>query len=242
MVPQSRAPVILLTRPAPQSEQFAAAVRVRFPDCPVVLSPLLAPVYFAPPIPPRDWTAVIFTSRTAVQSVERNAAYGAALPKLAFCVGNGTAQAATELGLHAISADGTSEDLLTLIRDHAPGGPLLYLHGREMREDLAEMLNSAGIETVSLTTYAQEAVALSPEAILTLHSGAPVIAPIFSPRTGAILARQLPHPPSGLTLCIVAISSAVDGIAGAEMVVARQPTADAVLNAIANKLQSLCEP
>ena len=242
MATQSRAPVILLTRPAAQSERFAQDLRRRVADCPIIVSPLLVPVFVEPVIPSRDWAAVIFTSETAVESVQRNAAYAELLSIRAFCVGDRTAKVAEAAGFRVHSANGTSRELAALIVSEVIAGPLLYLHGRETRGGLGEALNSAGLETVSLVCYAQEECGLSDEAIAALKGEGAVIAPVFSPRTGEILRRQVEQIGGSRSLSVVAISAAVEGFAGVEVIVAAQPTAFDVMNAVESKLRSLAEP
>ena len=234
MVLQSHAPAILLTRPAAQSDRFAAALADRFVGVRIILSPLLTLQPIHPTLPDRIWTGVIFTSETAVLSARRIAADGCALPRLAFCVGDQTARTATAHGFDARSAQGDGLALLRLIQSHGITGPLLYLHGAEVRVDLTTLLNSAGIETVSAVVYAQTPEPLTPDAVMTLQCRDPVIAPLFSPRTGQILAQEYRRTGATAALHVVAISAAVAiDLPMAKVLVAKRPDAAAMLDALA---------
>jgi uroporphyrinogen-III synthase len=228
---------ILLTRPAAQSQRFADALRARVPGVVVVISPLIVPVFLTPDLQSRDWTGVIFSSETAVQAARRIAADGVALPKHAFCVGAQTAWTAREAGFDALSAEGDGHALLALVRAEATAGPLLYLCGREARFDLAKALSDGGIETVSAVVYAQNIQPLTAEATDLLQQDTAVLAPVFSPRTGTILAQELARIGAQARVHVVAISQA----AGAafppqDVTTALHPDAPAMLQAVTSRL------
>jgi len=243
MAAQSRNPVILLTRPAEQSLRFAEALREAVPGVRIVIAPLIEPEVVIPVLPQRIWQAVIFSSETAVAAARRIVADGQTLPRRAFCVGRQTAQRAIEAGFEAVSADGNGEDLFRLVAAQASVGPLLYLRGREARVDLAERLVLDGIETVSAVVYAQVEQALSAEAVETLHAGGAVVAAVFSPRTGALLAAELARIAPVAPVHVVAISTAAAGaFAKADVSVALTPDAPAMVRAIASRLSLLAPP
>jgi uroporphyrinogen-III synthase len=228
---------ILLTRPAAQSQRFAEALRVRVPDVVVVISPLIVPAFLTPDIPARDWTAVIFSSETAVQAARRIAADGGRLPSRAFCVGAQTARMAREAGFDAVSADGDGQALLALIQAQTPAGPLLHLCGRETRVDLAKMLSESRLETVSAVVYAQDILPLTAEATKLLLQDTPVLAPVFSPRTGAILAHELARIGARARVHVVAISPAAgEAFAPKDVTTALHPDAPSMIEAVASRL------
>ena len=239
MTAQSHPPVILLTRPADPSARFATALRARFPDLHIVTSPLIAPTFPLVSLPGRKWTAVIFTSETAVQAAKRIAADGHTLPELAFCVGDQTAQTAQAAGFQALSAQGDGATLLAFIQAQSLRGPMLYLHGRETRLDIAERLESSGIETFSCLTYAQNAQPLTAEATALLHAPSAILAPVFSPRTGQILAQECARIGATAPLHVVAISAAAGAaFPQANLTLTCRPDATAMLAAIALRLDA----
>ncbi len=242
MTAQSRNPAILLTRPAGQSAGFAALLQARLPAATIVISPLLAPRYLNPSLPDRGWAALIFTSQSAVRS-EQLLTPPPNLPRLAYCVGDHTAQMAREAGFEPLSASGDSANLAALITRHPPHGPLLYLHGRETTDDLAAALTLAGIEVHSAVTYAQDAQPLSDAAAHLLYEPHPVIVPIFSPRSGALFAAECRHIMATAPLILIAISPAAARTCDiGDIIVAKRPDADAMLDAIAAQMPQAAQP
>jgi uroporphyrinogen-III synthase len=222
---------VLLTRPEAQSRSFATAMEARLGALVrPVIAPLMAPVFLPPDLPEGPFAAVIFTSATAITAVA-----GLDLPKRAWCVGAQTAARASAAGFQAVSAEGDAAALVAAVLADPPDGRLLHMRGEEVRGDVAERLNSAGIETVSAIVYRQEPLALTPEAAKLLGANGGVIVPLFSPRSAVLLRQALP---AGVraTLWLVAMSDAVaeaaEGLPQEALVIARRPDADAMLEAV----------
>lgn len=228
---------LLLTRPEAQSRAFAAALALRFGDrLRTVVAPLMAPRFLSPQLPEGPFDAVIFTSATAVEAARR---LGTLLPTRAWCVGTRTAEAAQAAGFNASSANGDADDLVAAILSDPPKGRLLHLRGQHSRGDVAERLTAHGITTNSTLIYRQEPQPLTPEAIALLQGPAPLILPIFSPRSAALLAAALPTT-TRARLHVAAISATVAEAAAliphVALVVARQPDADGMLNVVGTLL------
>ena len=233
MARQSRAPTLLLTRPAPQSQRFAQQIAAVLGDVPVVISPLMQTVFHAAPLPELPFQAVIFTSETGVEAALR---LGRPLPPLAYCVGPRTAQAAVNAGFDARSAEGDVQALAALIRGAGQSGPLLHLRGTDSAGDLAKTLTNGGIETVSAILYTQEPLALSGEALALIAQDTAVVAPVFSPRSARLLAAALPQT-CRCTFWVAAISPAAAEAAGPlnphQLEIAPHPDGENVLHAVA---------
>ena len=243
MAIQSRAPVVLLTRPAAQSAHFAGMLLARIPDVTIVTSPLLAPSFLSPQVPPRDWAALIFTSQTAVEAARRIAADGTQLPTRALCVGQQTAMAAKAAGFDALSADGEVKALLALIAAQSPRGPLLHLHGRETLGNIGQRAQDAGFTTVSLVAYAQDLQPLSPVALQLLRRPGQVLAPVFSPRSATALAQECVRIHARAALAVIAISpAAATAFAAGDITVADHPDAPSMVAAIASRLKVQSKP
>lgn len=228
---------VLLTRPEAQSRVFAALLAARFGAAVrPVLTPLMAPVFLTPEMPAREFSAVIFTSATAVEAVAHLAG---SLPRLAYCVGRQTAARAAAAGFRAFSADGNADRLVALILAEPPGGRLLHLRGELARGAVAERLNTAGIETVSVVVYRQDPLPLSAEAQLVLAMPAIVIAPLFSPRSAELLRQALPRGFAAslrLAAMSVAVAEAAEGIAWDRVELARRMDAEAMVEAVGRLL------
>lgn len=233
MVRQSRAPLLLLTRPAPQSQRFAQEVRARLGEVPVVISPLMQTVFHQPDLPDLPFRAVILTSETGVKATSR---LGTALPALAFCVGNRTAADATAAGFDARSADGDVHALAAMILASGLAGPLLHLRGEDSAGNLAEMLTKGRIETHSAIVYTQTPCPLTDQALALFRQDTPVLAPVFSPRSARLLAAALPQTRVA-PLWIAAISPAAADVARAlnpaRLVTAAHPDGENMLHAVA---------
>lgn len=239
MARQSRPIPILLTRPPEGSRRFAADLHRALPDSPIVQSPLIAPEFLAPPLPPGPFQALVFTSETGVEGCQR--AYpGADLPRHAYCVGGRTAQAAADAGFLPRTATGDAEGLLALILADAPGGRLLHMAGQDLRVNLTERLNSAGIETLCLTVYRQSAHPLTDTARALLTGSAPVAVPLFSPRSAQLFCAAYRDCGGRAPLLPVALSAAVaaafDLPAAAACAVADRPEATALLQALVDRI------
>lgn len=228
---------LLLTRPEAQSRAFAATLALRFGDrLRTVVAPLMAPRFLSPQLPEGPFDAVIFTSATALDAARR---LGTLLPIRAWCVGTRTAEVAQAAGFNASSANGDADDLVAAILSDPPKGRLLHLRGDDSRGDVAERLTAHGIATIATLIYRQEPQPLTPEAIALLQDPAPLILPIFSPRSAVLLAAALPTT-TRARLHIAAISAAVAEAAAliphVTLVVARQPDADCMLNVVGSLL------
>ncbi|CUH66223.1 uroporphyrinogen-III synthase [Thalassovita autumnalis] len=227
---------LLLTRPQEGADRFAALLRRSGFDAPIVTSPLLQIVPLAAPDLP-DLTedqAVIFTSRNGV------AAAPAGQRRLAYVVGAATGRAAAAAGYRVVQADGDAEALFRrILADHQAGnltGDLVHLHGRHTRGDLAQRLTAAGIPTKGRVIYEQIVMPLSAAAKSLLSGTEPVILPIFSPRTAALLLAECQQMEGTAPLFVAAISPAADVELGALQAVQRHilpnPTADAMAAAV----------
>jgi uroporphyrinogen-III synthase len=231
----ARAVPVLLTRPMAQSQAFAAALQARFgARLHPILSPLMAPVFLTPTLPKGPFAAVIFTSATGVE-----AAKALDLPRRAWCVGAQTAARARAAGFEARSADGDAAALVAAILADPPPGRLLHLRGEEVRGDVADMLNSAGLETFSAVVYRQDPQPLTAKARAVLTAEGPVIVPLFSPRTGTLFRQALADDLQAdlrFAMMSEAVSDAVAGLSKT-VAIARRPDADAMLDAVARLLE-----
>lgn len=241
MARQSRAPVVLLTRPAPQSQRFAQALQARLPLVQVVISPLMQTEWLHPPLPDRTFHALILTSETGAEAAGHLRATGTPLPETAFCVGPRTTDTARAAGFAAISADGDVHALAALIRAAQPQGPLLHIRGEDVAGNLAETLTNGGLETHSSILYAQRPCPLSPAALTLLQAEGPVLVPLFSPRSAQILAQALP-PKAKAPLWIVAISPAAateaQALSPARLAVAPHPDGGNMLQTVLQMLSA----
>jgi uroporphyrinogen-III synthase len=229
MTPQSRAIPVILTRPAAQGDRFASALRERFGEAvQVIQSPLIAPVFLPATLPPENFRAVILTSETGAEAAARLPD----LPRLAWCVGDRTAATARSLGFDARSAAGDADALVAAILAAGLAGPLIHLRGRDSRGDVAARLTRAGVATAEVEVYAQAPQPPSAEAKALLRGAAPVVVPLFSPRTATIFAGTRPTAPLFIAALSPAVAAAVAELPTRRIVTASRPDAAAMVEAL----------
>ncbi|HVG49766.1 MAG TPA: uroporphyrinogen-III synthase [Rubellimicrobium sp.] len=192
---------LLLTRPEAASRRFLLACEKAWGG-PVlaVLSPVMAirPVEVRLEKPP---AALVLTSENgAVRAGELGLA-----PRVAWCVGPRTAAAAEQAGFQAIEAGPDAEALLAALLDARPAGPLLHLRGEHARGEVVGRLRATGLDAWEVVAYRQEALGPTPDARAALDGPDPLVVPLFSPRSAALLEGWAPRAP----LHVVALSPAV---------------------------------
>ena len=183
--PPETAPILLITRPREQGARFAEACAVRLGPVETILAPVLDIVPRSGGIALDGVRGLIFTSENGVRAFV--AACGRRdLP--AWCVGARTAALARASGMAARAAVGDAASLVALLRAEAPPTPLLHLRGAHAAADIAAQLAAAGLPTRALIVYDQLARPLTAPARAALAGACPVITPVFSPRSAALLA------------------------------------------------------
>jgi uroporphyrinogen-III synthase len=239
----AKAVPVLLTRSELQSLAFATTLAKRFGGSvrPLV-APLMAPRFLTPEVPSGEFVAVVFTSVWAVASATQ---LGIALPVRAYCVGKRTAAVAEASGFNVSSADGDASALVAAIVADRPDGRLLYFRGVQAAGEVGDRLNAAGIETVSLVVYRQEAQPLGAEGTNLLLAPGDVIVPLFSPNSADRFRRYLP-PGTQARLHLAAMSPQVAAVAGplprVGLAVAERPDADGMLEAIGKLIATVSPP
>lgn len=227
---------LLLTRPAPASARFLADVAQALGrDVPAVISPLLriAPVGVAPDVTGAE--AVIFTSQAGVEAFT---VLGGVAAGPAWCVGARTAQAARAAGF---TVAGISETADALVAAVTGAGPLIHLHGKHTRGDVAERLRTRGFRVMACCVYDQVAQGLSPQGQALLRTPGPVCVPLFSPRTAEIFAGALPTPlHATLFLCAMseAVAEAAAGIPAEVLQIVPAPTGSEMRKEVAKRLNA----
>ena len=142
---------------------------------------------------PDNPAALVLTSRNAAVSLSNRTDLSDFRDIPVLCVGDKTADAARAAGFSSVrSAGGTVTDLMHLVaatcsRD---GGPIIYLSGRAVSEDLDETLEDAGFDTRRIVVYdAVPAQALPVEAVEAIRMGQIDAVLFYSPRSvGAVSA------------------------------------------------------
>jgi uroporphyrinogen-III synthase len=150
---------VLVTRPHPDDETTAAALRAR--GFGVLRAPMLR--FEAVPFgddEDAEYGAVIVTSANALRAIASKLAGSRLLKLPLFAVGEHTAAAAREAGFSlVIAANGDASVLRDLVQTSVKSkqlkkaSTLLYLAGADLARDLAGELGEKGFTVVTHTTY-----------------------------------------------------------------------------------------
>ena len=150
---------VLVTRPHPDDEATAAALRAKGFE--VMLAPMLRfePVAFHYDADAR-YGAVVVTSANALRGIEPHLAGSRLLKLPLFAVGAHTASAAQSAGFdNVIPASGDAASLRDFVlasvraKELKKASTLLYLAGADLARDLAGELGERGFTVVTHTTY-----------------------------------------------------------------------------------------
>jgi uroporphyrinogen-III synthase len=232
MLGMTLAHTVLISRPEADSNLLASSLRRLEPSIDCLIAPAIE-------IAPLD-IETVHQKIDLVNLTSRHAAAAAAkfYPNVkTICVGRSTAQRAEELGLHAISTDGTSEEILSLIKTMRVGR-VLHLRGQHSRGNIAERLADFGIQAFQQISYEQHAQPFTPQVTHKLQEIPKLLIPIYSPRTSQIIAQNLAEYMGALTM--IAISTeAADAWTGSKpdrVIIAQKPNATAMFAAITSHL------
>lgn len=234
-------PLLLLTRPEPQSQRFAQAALAGCPPHELLVAPLsrIAKIQFDPRAF-ADADALILTSANALPMLRDLPLKGLT----AWCVGAATAEAAQQYGFTAITGGGTAKALITRLEQAEPQGKLIHAHGLHLAKDIAATLRPSGLNVFGIAVYEAEKVDWPDTVTQTLEQAQRVIAPLFSPRAARQFVQQLGTArPEGLHLVAIseACAAALPGDLRRHTTIANAPDAGEMLRAIAEAMSQPVE-
>ena len=222
-------PSVLVTRPKDSSERFVRDLRAVAGPFEPVICPAFEYERLDAPLP--DFDVAIFTSRAGVMFAPKGRG------RTAYCVGDATANAATQSGYEAVSAQGTVDDLLSLILGDGPVGRLLHVRGETSVGDVMHALASEGLDAGEVIAYRKATSLVGLQRAVQVSSGSNLIFPVFSAETVSILAA------SGLNfsaLNTVAISEGVAAVVStlspASLSIAAAPNQAKMIAAVARMI------
>jgi uroporphyrinogen-III synthase len=242
---------VLVTRPHPDDEATAAALRARGFEV------LRAPMLRFEPVAFHDdedaaYGAVIVTSANALRGIEPHLGGSRLLKLPLFAVGERTAAAARGAGFeHVIAAEGDATGLRDLVlasvktKALKKASALLHLAGADLARDLAGELGERGFTVVTHTTYRMLPVSSLPDEVCEAFAANRVEAVLHYSRRSARAfldaARAAGVEISALAIpqcCISAAVAAVVRDAGAtQVMVAASPDENALFEALDRALR-----
>jgi len=163
---------LLVTRPQPDAESTAAALRAR--GHAAIVAPLLRiePVNNAE-LGSGPWAAILVTSANAAPAIARHRRFAELKGVRVLAVGERSAQAMRDVGFaDVISAGGGANDLTRLVGERLkPGAPLLYLAGAERSGDIAGDLAARNFTVRTVVVYRALAAGALPRVAAEALSG-----------------------------------------------------------------------
>jgi uroporphyrinogen-III synthase len=243
---------VLVTRPHPDAEITASALRARG------IEVLLAPMLRFEPVAFRDhedsrYSAIIATSANALRGLEPRLAGSRLLKLPLFTVGEHTASAARHAGFeNVIAANGDAAGLRDRVlasvkaKELKKTAALLYLAGADISRDLAGELGERGLSVVTQTTYRMIPVASLPHEVSDAFAAHEIEAVLHYSRRSARAfleaARRAGVEISALAILQCCISAAVASVvrdAGAtQVMVAASPDENALFEALDRALRA----
>jgi len=155
---------LLVTRPEPDAERTAVALRARGHE--VIVAPLMLIEPIAVELGAGPWSAVLITSANAARAVAAHPQRSELVTLPALAVGRRSAEAARVAGFaNVTSADGAVDALARVVAARMPTSPapLIYLAGEDRAGDLAGDLGRYGLAVRTAVVYRAAAVASLPE-------------------------------------------------------------------------------
>lgn len=219
---------LLLTRPQEASLRVQRAVEHALDQrIDTVISPILRIVDRAATAP--TGAIPILTSEHGARRAGQMGCSG-----LVFCVGRRTAEIAAQFGMEPVSADGDGMSLIRLIETYPRDRPLVHIRGDHSAVDIVKALTESGFEASQTIAYAQEPASLSVQARQVIQRAGDIVAPVFSPRSAALLAEATQT--AKATLRFVAISERAAAALGAPARIAANPDLSSMVAAICAEL------
>lgn len=244
---------ILVTRPHPDNETTAAALRAK--GFAVRLAPMLRfePVAFHDDADAR-YGAVIVSSANALRAIEADLAGSRLLALPLFAVGERSAEAARHAGFRDVAvADGNAAALRDLIVAGVRGktlkkaNTLLYLAGADLAGDLAGELGERGFSVVTHTTYRMIPVLGLPQEAVDAFAANGIEAVLHYSRRSArafvdaVRAAGVEISALAIPQCCIsdAVASTVRDVGATQVLVARAPDESGLFEALDRALAAL---
>jgi uroporphyrinogen-III synthase len=244
---------ILVTRPAPDNETTAAALRTK--GFAVLLAPMLRfePVAFHDDTEAR-YGAVIVSSANALRAIESDLAGSRLLTLPLFAVGERSAEAARRAGFDDVAvADGNAAALRDLIvagvraKRLKKASTLLYLAGADLAGDLAGELGERGFTVVTHTTYRMLPVQNLPQEAVDAFAANRIEAVLHYSRRSArafldaVRAAGVEISALAIPQCCISeqVASIVRDVGATRVLVARAPDENGLFEALDRALTAL---
>lgn len=221
-------PTILISRPKEDGDALAQQLAQSDPDVRTIIAPVLEIVETSDEATHQAFDIVILTSRHAAPAAKRLYSQTPVI-----CVGSATAQRALELGLKAISVDGTASDIIDHVLKQKVKSAI-HMCGAHHRGDIAERLSAAGLTAKRQVVYSQNPLAFSSEVQADIEQINHLTVPLFSPRSAQIISKNLSHFQGRIDLVAISeiCANAWSGPEPKQITISETPNAASMFRAI----------
>ena len=211
--------ILLLTRPLGGNERFCLKIKHLLYSCEILDNPIQR-IDFLPSLSKVNKNSVlIFTSANGLRAAKKHNL----INKKCFVVGANTKKIAVSFGYDVLGFSKDQENLLKLIKSKKPTESMVHIRGKHTVGNLCDALKINQFSCLDIIGYNQEPLKIKKQNLQKIHSGRPVILPIFSPRSAELLQSNLDLTGFNVIAISEAVAKIVTGVELGELVISKKP-------------------
>ena len=211
--------ILLLTRPLGGNERFCLKIKHLLYSCEILDNPIQK-IDFLPSLGKVNKNSVlIFTSVNGLRAAKKHNL----INKKCFVVGANTKKIAVSFGYDVLGFSKDQENLLKLIKSKKPTESMVHIRGKHTVGNLCDALKRNQFSCLDIIGYNQEPLKIKKQNLQKIHSGRPVILPIFSSRSAELLQSNLDLTGFNVIAISEAVAKIVTGVELGELVISKKP-------------------
>ena len=211
--------ILLLTRPLGGNERFCLKIKHLLYSCEILDNPIQR-IDFLPSLSKVNKNSVlIFTSANGLRAAKKHNL----INKKCFVVGANTKKIAVSFGYDVLGFSKDQENLLKLIKSKKPTESMVHIRGKHTVGNLCDALKRNQFSCLDIIGYNQEPLKIKKQNLQKIHSGRPVILPIFSSRSAELLQSNLDLTGFNVIAISEAVAKIVTGVELGEIVISKKP-------------------
>ena len=217
--PDQENAILLLTRPLDGNARFCLKIKHLLYKCEILDSPIQK-IEFLPSLSKVNKNAVlIFTSVNGLRAAEKHNLTN----NRCFVVGKNTKKIAVSFGYEVLGFSKDQENLLKLIKSKKPTESMVHIRGKHTVGNLCDALKRNQFSCLDIIGYNQEPLKIKKQNLQKIHSGRPVILPIFSSRSAELLQSNLDLTGFNVIAISEAVAKIITGVELGELVISKKP-------------------
>ena len=211
--------ILLLTRPLGGNERFCLKIKHLLYSCEILDNPIQR-IDFLPSLSKVNKNSVlIFTSANGLRAAKKHNL----INKKCFVVGANTKKIAVSFGYDVLGFSKDQENLLKLIKSKKPTESMVHIRGKHTVGNLCDALKRNQFSCLDIIGYNQEPLKIKKQNLQKIHSGRPVILPIFSSRSAELLQSNLDLTGFNVIAISEAVAKIVTGVELGALVISKKP-------------------